>query len=346
MTTSATAPLNIIKNTQANNICKLKCSYQFKYAPTNLQILNQGSYLVLKMDEVNFPPVVYNDQNYSVKEARLYQPSIHTYGSNSDQADAELIIVHTNTTSTQSLLVCIPIIASSSTTEECATLFDFIIAETKRTAPNSGNQTIYNNPTFSLSKFVPLKPYYSYTGTLPWSPQNGSYDYVVFDIENAITMSTSAFQMLSGGSKNGVSITSGLIEEHRIVTLSETANPDGLFYNPSGPVPPNQGEIYIDCQPTGDDGEVLVAARVDSGGMLDNQLLKQLWNFALVKVFIGAMVMLLIWVLSIKIINGIARNATRAASGGGASSSGGAGAGLRSASISGSSSGGIMTTRL
>ena len=316
--TTPTAPLNIVKNTQANNICKLKCAYQFNYAPTSLQLMNKGQYLLWKMDEASLPPVIYNDQNYSVKEARLYHPSLHTYGRERKHADAELLIMHTNNKSTKNLIVSIPIIASSSTTAECATLFDFILAEVHRTAPDNGKQTVYNSPNFSLAKFVPIKPYYSYTGTLPWSPQNGSYDYVVFDITDAITMSTPGFHMLSGGSNNGVSITTGLIQAQLSITsLPESANPEGLSYNPTGPSRPDQGEIYIDCQPTGDDGEVLVAARLDSGGLLDNQLLKKVWNYSMMKIIVGALVMLLIWRLSVKIIDGIAAGSARMAGGGG-----------------------------
>lgn len=314
MASKASAPLNIIKNSQADNICNLKCAYNFQYAPTNLQIANKGSYLRWKVDNVTQPPVIYNDQNYVVSEARLYQPSLHTYGAKAAHADAELIIVHTNSQSAQSMLVCIPIRVSTITTSDAANLFDLILAEVTRTAPNDGNQTIYNNPTFNLGKFIPMKPYYSYTGTLAWAPQNGSYDYIVFDIADAIQMTATAFQILSGGSKNGVSIINGVIQAHSIKALPESANPDGLFYNPNGPTTAtgNQnGEIYIDCRPTGDTGEVLVAARKDAGGLLNMSVIKNVWNFALLKVVLAAIIMLVIWRLAMKFIRGIAVNTAK-----------------------------------
>jgi len=317
------APLNIIKNSQADNICNLKCSYKFNYAPTNLEILNKGDHLVWKMDEANIPPVVYNDDNYSVKEARIYQPSVHTYGGERLHADAELIVIHTNRRSTETLMVCIPITSSSTTTAECATLFDFIFAEVKRTAPTKGKETNYKNPIFSLEKFIPRKPYYSYIGTLPWPPRNGSYNYLVFDIADAITMSDQGFMALSGKSKNGISTTSGVIYEHNILSIPDSQNPDGLFFNPTGPVPANAGEIYIDCQPTGSDGEVLVPAKMDSGGLLDNELLKKIWNYTMMKIFVGALVMIVIWYMAIKIIDGIATNSARMAGGMKAAATGG-----------------------
>jgi len=315
MPQTPSAPLNIIKNSQSDNICNLKCSYKFAYLPTNLEILNKGDHLVWKMDEANIPPVDYNDEKYSVKEARIYSPSVHTYGPEKNQADAELIIIHTNRRSTESMMVCIPIKSSSTTTAECATLFDFIFAEVKRTAATKGKQTNYKNYRFSLEKFVPRVPYYSYIGTLPWSPRNGSYSYVVFDIADAITMSDQSFMALTGKSKKGLAPVSGVIYEHSILTIPDVQNPDGLFFNPNGPVPANDGEIYIDCQPTGSDGEVLVPAKMDSGGMLDNELLKKMWNYSMMKIIVGALVMVAIWRLAVKIIDGIASNSARMAGG-------------------------------
>jgi hypothetical protein len=303
-----TAPLNIIKNTQNGNTCNLKCAYNFQYAPTNLQLLNRGSYLVMRVDNVSQPPVVYNDQNYVVSEVRLYQPSIHTYGPNSANADAELIIVHTNNQSAESMVVCIPIGVSAVTTTEAASLFDLILAEVARTAPNKGNQTIYNNPTFNLGKFIPMKPYFSYSGTLAWQPQNGSYDYIVFDIADAIQMSSTSYQILSGGSKNGISIVNGVTEAHRITALPESANPDGIFYNANGPTTNNagsDGEIYIDCQPTGESGEVMIPARTDLGGLLNVNAIKYAWNFAFLKLIIAAIIMFAIWRYSLKFFRSI-----------------------------------------
>jgi carbonic anhydrase len=295
---NATAPIDLTKNT--DNICNLKCAYSFKYTPTSLRITNQGSYLSFITEDANTPPVVYNDQNYRVKEVRLYMKSLHTWSG--QQADAELIISHVNTTSTNKLLVCIPIVQSSTTTADSAMFFDFIMAETQRTATGKGQQTVYNNPTLTLGKFIPLKPYYSYNGTLPWSPCNGRYSYVVFLKQNAITMSPNAYNVLK-----------------KLIPTPNNIKPTGknvsnVFYNNKGPTPPNVGEIYIDCQPTGDDGEVLVPAKPDSGGILDNELLQRIFNFTIIKLLVGVLVMIVIWKVAMKAINGIASHASKAAS--------------------------------
>ena len=292
---NATAPINLTKST--DNICNLKCAYSFNYTTTNFRINNRGSYLSFLTDSTNTPPVVYNDQNYNVMEARLYCKSLHTYD-NEGQADAELIIVHASMNYTGFLIVCIPIMKSSTTTAESADLFDFIIAETQRTANSKGQQTVFSSSNLSLGKFIPLKPYYSYTGTAPVTPCDGSYYYVVFHKDYAITMSTNAYK----------SLLNIIPEPHNVQTKN---NPDGVFYNPSGPTPPNTGEIYIDCQPTGEDGEVLVPARVDTSGVLDNELLKRIFNFTIIKLLVGVLVMLAIWKMGMKVSNGIAAGASR-----------------------------------
>jgi len=44
---------------------------------------------------------------------------------------------------------------------------------------------------------------------------------------------------------------------------------------------------------------------------LDNELLKRMWNFTIVKIFIGALVMIILWVLASKILNSIAKSASK-----------------------------------
>lgn len=302
----ATAPTLITKNT--SQVCNLKCSYSFNYPASTINILNHGDYISWKFSETNISPVIYNDEFYNVQEARLYWKSIHSYGKTTTKADAELLIIHTDAKSTKNLIVCVPIIKSSTATDECTSLFDLILGEISRTAPSTSDETTYTNPNMSLNKFVPMKPYFSYLGTLPWMPCNGEYNYVVFHKDNAITMSPQAYGILSGGASSDSGVTS------RQLISSNKGDPTLLYYNENGPVKPNSGEIYISCQPTGDDGEVLVPAKTDSGGILDNEILKKMWSKTFVKIIVGALVMIAIWKLAMKMIGGIASGAAKATS--------------------------------
>ena len=293
-----TSPIDLTMN--VNNVCNLKCSYSFQYAPTNLRITNKGDYLSLLVDDTTTPPVIYNDQNYNVLEVRLYHNSLHTY-SGGTHADAELVILHTNQNNTKRLNVCIPVMQSSTATSDSTIYFDQIINEVQATANSIGQQTVFNNPTLSLAKFVPMTSYFSYSGTLPWYPGNGDYDYIVFLKDNAINISSQAYTVLQA-----------VTNQHNNIIKT---NPYDVFYNATGPVPPQKGDIYIECQPTGEDGEILVPMKMDTGGLMQNDTLKKMFNFTLVKILIGALIMIAIWKLSMKVINGIAMHSVRAAAG-------------------------------
>ena len=247
----------------------------------------------MQTDASSMPPVIYNNQNYDVTKVYISYPSYHSYAG--QKADAELIIDHSNTANNKILKVCVPIMQSSSSTAESVTYFDLIIGEIQRTAPSAGKTTHYNNPTLSLAKFVPLKPYYSY------SSMDGM-DVIAFGKEDAIAMSPSAFIALKA------------VTQRRVI-LSTKPNPTtGVFYNAKGPVQPNSGEIYIDCQPTGDDGEILVSVKPDSGGLMNNETLNAILNMQMVKVLVGALMMVLIWKAATKVIDGIASHSAKMAS--------------------------------
>ena len=295
----ATAPVNVLVNLQQT--CYSKCNYSFKYPITNLVIENNGTYLSFKLDDTQDSPVVYNNVTYNVFEIRIYQPSLHKYV-NID-ASGEMVIHHTSSLGGNlNLMVCIPITPSSTSTTDATTFLDLIMNEVKRTAPNVNNKTTFSNPTFSINPFIPMKPYVSYNGTNVWSPTRTNYDYIVFLKENAINISVSAMNVLRD-----------VIKIHPTISIptNNINNTPKIFYNANGPEKQSSGEIYIDCQPTGDDGEILVAKKPESGQLIDKYAVRDAMNHTMVKIIIGAIVMIVIWFLAIKIINGIARGATK-----------------------------------
>jgi hypothetical protein len=129
--------------------------------------------------------------------------------------------------------------------------------------------TNVNIPTFSVKTLIPLKPYYSYSGTLPFPPCNGKYDYVVFNKDDSAILSISpkAYKALSK-------------------IISENAYPvrqnNGIFYNKNGPSSSSKngsGDIYMECLPTGSDGEQLVPLDLpSSNNMFDDQSIKKFYN--------------------------------------------------------------------
>jgi carbonic anhydrase len=299
---SCTAPLNIVQNLQTDKICKLKCAYQFTYAHTSLQIHNKGSYLSFMVDEAATPPVIYNDQNYTVNKVVLVQPSIHQF--TGKKTDAELIITHTNVNNDQ-LCVCVPVKASSTSTSNSANYFDMIISAVAQTAPSMGGHATFNNSSFNLSSFVPMKPYFSYTGTdmneQTCSSRTVTVDYIVYHPDNAITMTPAALETL----KRVIPRTQTFG-----AALSESSNPGGVFYNPSGPGASSQPDIYIDCKLVGDDGEVLVPIKSNTNNnLLNNPFVQKLLSYGIIdlglKFLIGLILMVVLWVVMVKVVKGI-----------------------------------------
>lgn len=284
---NATAPVNIVNNPEF--ICDLKCEYSFKYPNSSLNVANRGEYLSLKTDVSNSPPAVFNANKYDVTEMRIYQPSLHSYGGK--KAAAELLILHSNVSSQGNLLVCVPIVEGSgmgtAQGSSSMSIFDSIISEVAKTANSTGTKTTVNIPTFSIDKFIPMKPYYSYTGTLPYSPCNGEYDYVVFSKDNdaVLNMSSVALKKLK-----------------KLITAngytSKTNNKNGVFFNKTGPsslTGAGKGDIYMECLPTGNEGESLVPLAPDSQQMFNTETIKSLFkNNLFLQVLTGILLILIL----------------------------------------------------
>ena len=282
---NATAPIDITNN--VDEYCDLKCDYSFQYSFSPVRITNGGDHLEFRFDKSNDPPVVYNAANYEVTVAHLYTPSLHTYTGTS--ADAELIIVHNNLNGKGTLLVCIPLMLEQSTrSTDAITLLDRLILETSNTANTTGQQTVLNDATFSLNKFVPIQPYFSYKGSLPYKPCNGTdVNYVVFSIDTSIqqTISFDALKMLQT-----------LLTPHNLTT--SLTNKNGLFYNRLGPKlvkgKAKDDGLYIECQPTGADGEVFIPNKQSSAQLFSGGSLKLLLRNGLFQTIIGILLIVLI----------------------------------------------------
>lgn len=278
---NATAPIDITNNNAST--CELKCNLNFNYPVTSvLTASHRGEYISLRVDKSDNTPVTFNADNYEVKDVRIYKPSLHTYGGS--KADAEMIISHINTSGGNNLLICIPIVVGASAADT-STLFDAILADVAKHANSIGKYTIVNSPTFTLNKFIPMKPFYSYNGSLPYSPCNGSYNYVVFSKEvSNVYMSQNAFDVLN-----------------KIITNNKysTKNKKELFYNEKGPstIKSASGDdIYIECTPTGASGESLIpiAGTGISQSLLNFSSVGVVFNNIFFKIFIGIVVIYII----------------------------------------------------
>lgn len=258
---SSTAPINISSKDYSDD-CSLKCLFKYNYPriPATT-ITNEGNYLSISYDKVT---ISYNNTPLLVQGIRLYTPSLHTY--NGVHADAEIVISHMDMGI--SLLVCIPVVISSNKTDASKSL-DYLINQAASKTPNAGEKSVVPTKNFTLNSFIPKKaPLYSYSATLPYAPCNGDHQYVVFMPENTPVFISS----------NTMATLKKIIVEHD----SSIKPKIDYYYNKQGAIYANadsddgDDDIYIDCQPTGADGEPInvpnSSKKQDTGINFDNPM--------------------------------------------------------------------------
>ena len=250
------APINI---TTPEGTCELKCEYNFDYKESSVILRNEGKYVGLSYDMTSSPQVIYNANNYQVREARLYIPSIHKY--QGSQADAELIVVHSS--ANKNLIVSVPIMVGNSNTK--TTNFLNQVAEyISKFAANQGDTAGMGNATWNLNDWVPEKKFNSYNGTAPYAPCARDYDYVVFNKYDSVSISSKALATLkkhikSSGirTKNNTFYTSTKVAKNSLDTSADD-------------------DIYISCSPTSISDEKEV---VGGKGGLDEKVFKNIGEY-------------------------------------------------------------------
>ena len=211
--------------------CDLKCAYSFKYPETNITATNRDVMIVFTFDKSTESAVLYNQQKYSVEAMTLVSPSMHIF--NGSPAKAELVIYHRPVLGGNQLATCIPI-SQSADSSTSSNLVTELIESVSNNAPAPGETTTINISNFTLNSIVPNQPFYSYTG------KNDKTDYIVYDIVDAIGLSSEIITSLSQ-----------IIKPFPLPTPG-----DNLFYNKQGPNQSKVGDgIYISCNPTGSSEE-------------------------------------------------------------------------------------------
>ena len=211
--------------------CDLKCSYNFKYPESNTTAKNNGIMISLTYDNSSVPPVLYNNQKYTVSTIMIFLNSLHLF--NNIKSSAEVIIEHVAVSGGPLLFVSIPI-TNSSESSTSSNLITEIIQSVATNAPSDGDSTNLTLSNFTLQDIVPNKPFYSYT-------DNGNNNWIVFNITNAIPLNNTTLSTLG----------------NIIQSYPGSALGGNLYYNSSGPNSTNNIDegIYISCQPTGSSEE-------------------------------------------------------------------------------------------
>jgi hypothetical protein len=200
-----------------------------------------------------------NKKKYNVSEVQVFQPSRNTY--KGTRAEIEVLIIHNGDNNTQ-LTVSIPFVvssgSSSSSLKSGGLILDNIINEfVKQTAgstpnPDQGYQININD--FNLNNFIPNTPYYYYTINTASCNQNN----IVFDL-------LKSGQVIS---KTAVDKLNSILLTNRVTQIYPAISTQTLYVNSNGPNYEGKAtddKIYIDCQPTGEEGRELYKETKDIG---------------------------------------------------------------------------------
>ena len=293
----ASSPVNIVTNVGS---CELKCHYSYNYPHVWLSAYNRGEYLEYEVNadgsqQSTHSPVNYNNNWYEVSGLRIYAPSFHQYGGK--RAEAEIMIFHRGVTDGTPLVVTVPIHDGGSiggVTTDLDTMIDTAVTlPTEGFSRGGGGVPVHLNG-FTLNNVVSQKPFYSYTGTLPFSPPTCGQDvnFVVFGLDHAMSVTSSTVETL---------------RKHVSDPMYPIRPTNGrLFFNSGGAVHGDNNihdGIYIDCQPTGQEGDTLVSTKVGTGKSWVNMKASRSVFEVSAQLLVGALIMGAVWVLGNKIVN-------------------------------------------
>ena len=260
------APINIIKRTADK--CSLKCLLWHKYGNSSCTVKNASNQLVVTYDGAS--DVMFNSISYNHVEMRIFKPSIHKF--EGSYADAEIVIVHSGTNG--GLFVCIPVNTNPNVTASTgANVIQDIIAK----SPGQNETTTLNVSDFNLNHIVPKSSYFSYTGTRPYGKceTDTLYNYVVFPL-NSFSVNPSTLNSLGD-----------LISDSYIPVYDATCYWNEMGTKSNGFA--GDGQIYIDCQPVGEEGDIIFKEQsLPTGKKLNLD-----WVYAFLYVIVGAIIMYL-----------------------------------------------------
>jgi carbonic anhydrase len=257
------APINIRRRLAEK--CSLKCLLFYKYGNSSCTVRNTSDQLLIPYDGEN--DVMFNSVSYNPVEVRIFKPSIHQF--EGSYTEAEIVIVHTGPNG--GLLVCIPVNATTSVAASTgAKLFEDIVAS----SPEQDVSSTLNITDFNLNHMIPKSSYFSYTGTVPYGTCNPDvmYSYVVFPLNS--------FQV----HQDTLDALGDLIHDSYIQIYDGTCYWNEMGTKNNGFA--GEGQIYIDCQPVGEEGEIIYKEQSAPGKKVNLE-----WIYAFLYVIIGAVIM-------------------------------------------------------
>lgn len=243
-------PVNLV---DTQNSCDLTCNLTFDYKDSSIVVNNEsGVYISITYEQTSKPNLIFSSVPYHASELRIYVPSLHTY--NGKHTDAELLINH-NGNNNKHLIVSVPIVNKNYISSSGSTLAKIIELMAKQRMNDFTQPLSINNFTINLNSIVPEKPFYYYKGCAdsPYLFTKTNVDIVAF---NSTNNNNGAIIIDDNFMKN---LTALLPTPNKISTSKIDISE--LFYNMNGPSNSKKDDIYIDCQPTNEEGDVYVPTK-------------------------------------------------------------------------------------
>jgi hypothetical protein len=248
-----------------DNYCSEKCGYSFNYpALASCNCTYYGTFLeVTNIPSGNTPPVTFDAKGYNVASMTIYRPSVHRF--NGDNADGELVITHTPSTSGPILKVCIPLMGGVQSTDGGQFITDIIKGSVLSLHAVNDN-TMLRLDNHSLNSVVPSSSYFFYQS------DDGTTSIIVYGLTSAVVINTSVMNSLAS-----------LVEPASAPSIfPAVAN---LEYNKGGPSSGDTNEeYYMDCQPTGNSEEtegVFFSKKADIINDMSLMLSSEMINYVL-----------------------------------------------------------------
>lgn len=287
--TKNTYPINLVNTT---NNCDITCNLSFNYNnSTNFKVENtNGSYLKIEYERSSNPNVTLSSTKYTASELRLYVPSSHKY--NGKYADAELVINH-NGNNNKHLLICIPIVNKGFISNNGTILARIINDMASSRLNNFTDPLTINNYSLNLNNIVPEKPFYYYEGCSnnPNLFTNTNVKIIAFNY----TADTKSSGVIFVDNNFITNLKALLTNPNNISTVKIPQNE--LFYNINGPANSKKDNIYIDCQPTNEEGEILAPLNKGDQSTIFDKLSKVGENnkdMTIIKGLLGLFIMFII----------------------------------------------------
>lgn len=221
--------------------CSLQCNYWFDYKDCpQVKVGTSANYFKINYDGSG-SNIMYNSAVYKIASSNAISicvGGIHRFGSPATRPPLEMVIKHESQGTNSELYVCIPITSNGNMNANNA-------IETILTTyyPTKSNSVIYT-PNFNLNYIIPKSTYMVHTGAYHGRSKENS-TYVVFPL-HSFKMSDKAIESLTQ------SMSSYTALNGRNTTLIQ--NEKGTTVNGFS----GDGQIYIDCQPTDSEGEIVV----------------------------------------------------------------------------------------